>query len=62
MYRTADVLALVNVAKAAERVIGHGDDLRPIWQLGAGQDWQEWRDEKDRLREALAALGKDPSL
>ena len=52
-----DALALVEAAlDAAERVNGYGENGETIWQLGAGQDWQAWHEEKERLRAALRAV------
>jgi len=55
--------ALSRVEAAAEQtektlafVLGHDGRLQPVWQLGAGQNWQEWSDAKNKVRAARAAL------
>lgn len=43
--------------QAANKVLGHRDDLSPVWQVGAGQDWQHWREAKDEFRAAVRRVG-----
>ncbi|MDH4159254.1 MAG: hypothetical protein OEV62_03280 [Actinomycetota bacterium] len=53
----ADLRALADVA---QRVAGYDEQGHTVWELGAGQDFTFWTEEKNKLRATLArVIGED---